>query len=80
MLLCQNFRRSHERTHVPVFRSVPDKRRSHQRFAAADIALDKPVHRLARLHIAHRITYRPPLRIRRREGQGRPKFVEVTRL
>ena len=80
MLLCQNFRRSHERTHVSAFCSVPYKRRRNERFAAADIALNEPVHRLARLHIGKGIAHRPPLRISRCKGQGRPKLVKVTRL
>ena len=80
MLFCKYLRGSHKRAHKSVFHRVPDKRGGYKRLTAADITLNEPVHRLARLHIAKRIGNRSPLRICRSKWEGRPKIIKLKRL
>ena len=70
VLLGQDLRRRHEGRLRARLRRVPDAGRSHERLAAADVALYQAVHELAGAHVADRLAHGPQLRARGRDGQG----------
>ncbi len=76
VLLRQNLRRGHEGGHIAVFGTVPDERRGDQGLAAADVALDEPVHHRAGVHVPDSVLHGAALRPGGLEGQGRPEAVK----
>ena len=79
MLLGEDLRRRHEGADKAVFPAKPAQRRSDKRLAAADVALDKPVHHKAARHIPRRILDRALLRTGRRKGKRGVKGGEIPR-
>ena len=79
MLLGEDAGGRHERTLQSVFRRKVNCRRGDHRFAGADVALAKAVHRALRGHVAQNVGYGAALRVRERKGQRAVKRRQVQR-
>ena len=77
MLLCQYFRRGHEGAHAPAFPRLPDERRRDKGLAAADVALQKPVHHAAGAHVRRGLAHGAPLCAGGGEGEGGVELLKI---
>ena len=71
MLGRQNLGRRHQRGLQAVPNHIVAQRRGDGRLAAADVALNQPVHRVRALHVAHRVADGALLRAGQRKGEQR---------